>query len=176
MTGHVLAPHDSTAPVRWNGVRARMISGGLCVVWVLSASGPVSFCQLAGSPASHGRLYVARAVHCQVRQVSSAQLLSVGCSCRSCPATAGVGRAQLPTSAGLTSGPSAIRSRCSCSPLVSSSLRLSCSLQLDLSRLTSSRFAGHLACLPRSVWPPLSSLPPILCRHLWLPWSARVPV
>ena len=29
MTGHVLAPHDSTAPVRWNGVRARMKSGGL---------------------------------------------------------------------------------------------------------------------------------------------------
>ena len=77
------------------------IRGLMRRVWVLSASGPVSFCQLAGSPASHGRLYVARAVHCQVRPVSTAQLLSVGCSCRNCPATAGVDIAQLSNSAGV---------------------------------------------------------------------------
>ena len=171
MTGHVLAPHDSTAPVRWNGVRARMISGGLCVVWVLSASGPVSFCQLAGSPASHGRLYVARAVHCQVRQVSSAQLLSVGRSCRDCPATAGVDTAQLSSSAGVRRPLSYSQSL----QLLTSS-RLSCSLQLGLSRLTSCRFAGLLARLPRSVSPVVENLPPYLSRHLWLLLSARVPV
>ena len=42
------------------------IRGLMRRVWVLSASGPVSSCQLAGNPASDGRLYVARAVYCQV--------------------------------------------------------------------------------------------------------------
>ena len=134
----------------------------VCVVWgCWSASGPVSFCQQAGSPASHGRLCVARAVHCQVRPVSSAQLLLVGRSCRNRPATAGVGRAQLPPSAGLTSGPSAIRSRCSCSLLLVSQLLLLAGL-----RLASRRFAGLHACLPRSVSSPLESLPPPLLPPL----------
>ena len=121
-------------------------------MWVLSASGPVSFCQLAGSPASHGRLYVARAVHCQVRQVSSAQLLSVGCSCRNCPATAGVDTAQLSSSAGVRRPFSYSQSL----QLLSSS-HLSCSLQLGLSRLTFCRFTGLLARLPRSVSPSLQT-------------------
>ena len=124
------------------------IRGLMRRVWVLSASGPVSFCQVAGSPASHGRLYVARAVHCQVRQVSSAQLLSVGCSCRNCPATAGVDTAQLSSSAGVR------RPFSYSQPLqLLTSTHLSCSLQLGLSRLISCRFTGLLARLPRSVTP-----------------------
>ena len=64
-------------------------------VGVLSASGPVSSCQLAGSPASHGQLCVSRVFHCQAQLVSSAQRPSVGYSCCSCPATAAFGLSQL---------------------------------------------------------------------------------
>ena len=132
----------------------------VCVVWgCWSASGPVSFCQQAGSPASHGRLCVARAVHCQVRPVSSAQLLLVGRSCRNRPATAGVGRAQLPTRAraAWSSWPN-LRPFSYSQPLqLLSSSHLSWSLQLGLSRLTFCRFAGLLARLPCSVSPPLQT-------------------
>ena len=65
------------------------IRGLMRRVWVLSASGPVRFCQLAGSPACHVQLCVARAVHCQPRLVSSAQLPPAGRSRCSCPVTFG---------------------------------------------------------------------------------------
>ena len=102
-------------------------------VWVLSASGPVRFCQLAGSPACHVQLCVARANHCQPRLVSSAQLPPAGRSRCSCPATAGFGRVQLPISAAPSSSPSAIRSRCS-----RTSLRVSAGALSWTSRLASS--------------------------------------
>ena len=88
------------------------------LLWLV-LSGPVSICQLVASATVRGWLRALRSVHFQIRQVSSAQLSLAVCSCCHCPATAGVGRAQLPTSAGQTSGPSAIRSRCSRSTLVS---------------------------------------------------------
>ncbi len=101
--------HRFAQPV-FGGSRVRC---GVRRVGVLSASGPVSSCQLAGSPASHGQLCVSRVFHCQAQLVSSAQRPSVGYSCCSCPATAAFGLSQLCIAAAPPSSPSAIRSRCS---------------------------------------------------------------
>ena len=83
--------HRFAQPV-FGGSRVRC---GMRRVGVLSASGPVRSCQLAGSPASHGQLCVARVFPCQVQLVSSAQRPSVGYSCCNCPATAAFGLSQL---------------------------------------------------------------------------------
>ena len=101
--------HRFAQPI-FGGSRVRC---GMRRVGVLSASGPVSSCQLAGSPAFHGQLCVSRVFHCQAQLVSSAQRPSVGYSRCSCPATAAFGLSQLCLSAAPPSSPSAIRSRCS---------------------------------------------------------------
>ena len=74
---------------------------------------------LSASGQRHGaRLTMrTRSARFQVQQVSSAQHLSFVCSRCNCPATASAGTAQLYVSAGPTANSSAIRSRCSRSPL-----------------------------------------------------------
>ena len=127
-----------TAPVRRElGSGLDGIRGLMRHMWVLSASSPVSSCQLAGSPASHGQLCVARAFHCQAQLVSSAQRPSVGYSRCSCPATAAFGLSQLCIPAAPPSSPSAIRSRCSLP-----ALEVSAAFQLDLS---SAHLQPHLS-------------------------------
>ena len=87
---------------------------GACTVWsrqLLSASGQRHGVRLTMRP---------RSARFQVQQVSSAQHLSFVCSRCNCPATASAGTAQLYVSAGPTANSSAIRSRCSRSPLLAS--------------------------------------------------------
>ena len=181
-----LALHESAVPVcRGSGfgvrvsVRAYASRVGASRLPVPSA--PVGKWQ----PTVCGGLCALRSAPLQVKQVSSAQPLQ---SCASvCPATAGFGRAQLPSSAEPTSTSllaAAAATNLRRSHLLASStlllgpssafLRLS---QLPLSagpppaRLQPLNWALDL---PASLGlPPPSNLPPIFYRHFWLQWSAR---